>query len=88
MVLGTPVMFRAWTCETNHLIVKIVGTGLFVQSIYFIVTMVSILKSRSTEYAERKKKNIKMKWFTSLTDKEVAMIDSYNKKNQKKQHVP
>lgn len=63
------------------------GSGLFIQSIYFIITMISILKSRAREYAERKKKNIKMKWFTSLTQNEVASIDSYNRKT-KKEKIP
>lgn len=72
LVLGTPVLIRTWVCDANHIMVKFMGTGLFAQSFYFITKMVSILKSRSREYAERKRKNIKMKWFTSLTKEEIG----------------
>jgi hypothetical protein len=46
--------------------------------------MVFILKARANEYAERKAKNVKLKWLIPLTKEEVAKIDSYNKKNNKK----
>lgn len=42
--------------------------------------MFSILKARSVEYAERKRKNIKMKWFVPLTKEEISKVDAYNKK--------
>jgi len=51
-------------------------------------TMVSILKARSAEYAERKRKNIKMKWFTALTREEIDKVDAYKAKPNKKQYVP
>ncbi len=50
--------------------------------------MVFILKGRAKEYAERKAKNVKLRWLDPLTKEEVGKIDSYNKKNAKKQHVP
>jgi hypothetical protein len=46
--------------------------------------MISILKSRAIEKGERKSKNIKMKWFTPLTNEEISKIDAYNKKTTKK----
>lgn len=66
---------------------KFLGLALYLQSFHFIIRMVSILRSRSIEYAERKRKNIKMKWFVPLTKEEVAKVDSYNKKG-KGPHVP
>ncbi len=60
------------------------GSGLQAQSLYFMVQMVSILRSRAIEYAERKSKQVKMKWMTPLTNEEISKIDSYNKKNAKK----
>ena len=86
--MGVPVLYRAWMCDANHLIVKLMGTGLIVQSIHFMIQMVSILRSRAIEYAERKSKQVKMKWTTPLTNEEISKIDSYNKKNAKKRHVP
>jgi len=80
IVLGLPVLYRTWACTANSVIVKFMGTGLIAQSVYFIYTMVAILKSRANEYAERKMKNIKMKWFTALTKEEIAKIDAYNRK--------
>ncbi len=44
--------------------------------------MIYILKSRANEYAERKKKGVKMQWFVPLTKEEVAKIDSYSKKSK------
>lgn len=84
MILGLPMLWRTWTCPANHIVVKLMGAGLIAQSIHFIMTMISILKSRSAEYAERKSKNVKMKWFTPLTKEELAKIEAYNKKNNKK----
>ena len=88
ILLGIPVLYRVWSCEQTHIMVRLMGTGLFIQSVYFIITMISILKSRSREYAERKKKNIKMKWFVALTKEEILKIDSYNRKNANKQMIP
>ncbi len=51
-------------------------------------TMIAILKSRANEYAERKMKNIKMKWFTALTKEEIAKIDAYNKKKTNGVKIP
>ena len=87
-VLGLPMLYRTFTCEANHIIVKLLGVGLILQSFHFMRTMVSILKARSAEYAERKRKNIKMKWFTALTKDEIEKIEAYNKKPSNKQYVP
>ena len=86
--LGLPVLYRTWMCPSNHIIVKLMGTGLIAQSLKFIYQMVFILKARANEYAERKAKNIRMRWLDPLTKEELAKIESYNKKNNKKQHVP
>ena len=53
-----------------------------------MITMVSILKSRAVEYAERKRKNVRMKWFEPLTKEELDKIDAYKKKPSAKQYVP
>ena len=34
--LGLPVLYRTWMCDTNHIVVKLMGTGLILQSIYFM----------------------------------------------------
>jgi len=88
LFLGLPVLYRTWMCPSNHIIVKLMGTGLIAQSIKFIYQMFFILKSRAQEKAERKAKNVKLRWLDPLTKEEIAKIDSYNKKNAKKQHVP
>jgi hypothetical protein len=48
--------------------------------------MVQILKARAVEYSERKRKNIRMKWFEPLTKDELEKIEAYQKKQ--KQYVP
>lgn len=83
-----PLLYRTFTCDSNHIIVKILGLCLISQSFYFMITMVQILKARSAEYAERKSKNIKMKWFLPLTKDEIEKIEAYKKKPSKKQYVP
>jgi len=60
------------------------GVSLILYSFYFMRQMISILKSRAIEKGERKSKNIKMKWFTPLTNEEISKIDAYNKKTTKK----
>lgn len=88
LFLGIPVLYRTWMCPSNHIIVKLMGTGLVAQSLMFIYQIVFILKSRSNEYAERKAKNVKLRWLDPLSKEEVSKIDAYNKKNAKKQHIP
>ena len=83
--LGIPVTIRTWLCPANHIVVNLMGTLVIVQSMYFVYTMVFILRARNREYAERKSKNIKMKWFTALTPQELSQIDAYNKKKTKAQ---
>ncbi len=34
--LGLPVLYRTWVCPTNHIIVKLMGTSLIAQSLYYI----------------------------------------------------
>lgn len=87
-ILGLPMLYRTFTCEANNIVVKLLGVGLILQSFHFMRTMVSILKARSAEYAERKRKNIKMKWFTALTREEIDKVDAYKAKPNKKQYVP
>lgn len=88
LIGGTAIVIRTWSCAASPLVVKITGTGLLLQSIHFSITMVSILKSRAAEYAERKRKNVKMRWFTALTKEEISKIDAYTKKQNPKQYVP
>jgi hypothetical protein len=46
--------------------------------------MVQILKSRAVEYAERKQKNVKLKWLEPLTKDELDKIEAYKKKSNAK----
>lgn len=82
MVLGTPILYKTIACDANPLVQKFLGTALVLQSFYFITKMFSILKSRSSEYSERKRKGVKMQWFQELTKEQVAKIDLYNAKGK------
>jgi hypothetical protein len=59
------------------------GTCLILQSFHFMRTMIKIIAARSAEYAERKRKNIKMKWLVPLTKDEIEKIEAYSKKPNK-----
>ncbi len=52
------------------------------QSVYYMPQMISILRQRANEYAERKRKGIKMYWFKPLTPEQIDKIDAYNKKKK------
>lgn len=81
---GLPLLYRTWICDANHIVVKLMGTTLVVYSVKFMIQMVSILRARANEYAERKSKQVKMKWLKPLTNEEISKIDLYNKKKGKK----
>lgn len=83
VILGIPILYKLLICEYNPLLQKFLGTGLIVQSFYFVSKMGSILKARAAEYAERKKKGVKYSWFKELTPEQVAKIDLYNRKPRK-----
>jgi hypothetical protein len=88
LILGFPLLFRTWMCPSDHIIVSLMCTGIFIQSVNFTITMIQILKSRAREYAERKQKNVKMKWFEPLTKDELDKIEIYKKKQNAKQYIP
>lgn len=71
VIVGTGVCMKTITCEENNVIIKILCAGLALQSYYYISKMVGILRSRIMENAERKKKGIKLRWFTSLSQKDL-----------------
>eukprot|EP00347_Sterkiella_histriomuscorum_P003722 403363195 len=83
MILGLPILYGLWMCEHDSLFQKILGTGLIVQSMYFISKMGQILRSRAAEYSERKKKGVKMLWFQELSKEQISKIDLYNRKTSK-----
>ena len=73
IILGIPVTInKLLNCDANPIIQKFFGTGLIVQSIYFIYQMIFILRARSAEYSERKRKGIKMQWFSALTQEQIS----------------
>lgn len=45
--------------------------------------MIFILKARTAEYSERKRKGIKLRWFNELSKEEIAKVDLYNAKGKK-----
>ena len=84
LFLGTSVWIRTVTCPSNHLIIKLLGLSLILQSFFYIYRMVFILKQRTAEYSERKRKGIKMQWFAPLSKEEIAKVDLYSAKNRPK----
>lgn len=82
-IVGVDILIKTVTCAENHLIIKLMGTGMIVQSLYFIYTMLFILKQRSKEYSERKRKGIKMLWFKAMNKKDFDGMDSYKRGGSK-----
>ncbi|CDW79729.1 UNKNOWN [Stylonychia lemnae] len=82
MILGVPVLIKTIACDANPLIQKFFGSGLILQSVYFIYKMAFILRARSAEYSERKRKGIKMQWFSALTQEQISQVDLYSSKRK------
>ena len=79
LFFGSRVVFDTWLSPCN-VFVKICGTGLLVQSYYYIFYMAALLRTRYNERSERKKKGVKLQWF-SVT-KDLDKLD-YTKRNTK-----
>ena len=79
----THCIANLWLCPSTNLVVRLAGIGLLVQSWGFSFQIMSIMRQRMVEYAERKRKNIRMKWFTALSKEEIAKVDAYQRKEKK-----
>lgn len=87
MVYGTRVVFFTVFCWDNLLLVKVAGSGVWIQSVIFAKRMVRILRHRYKEYRERKKKNVELYWFSN--NKKIEEMDYYiNSLRKKKEYIP
>lgn len=64
MIFGTMIAYFTVFCMSNLLIVKIGGSGVFVQSILYSKNMLKILEDRKRERLERKSKGVELFWFS------------------------
>ena len=74
LISGPYVTYSALACPHNHIVTKLGCIGLFLQSLYFIKPMITILIKRAREVHHRKILRIKVKWFTPLTDAEMEKL--------------
>ncbi len=79
---------RTVTCQENNIFLKILCVGLALQSYYFIIKMVSILKMRMVEYTERKRKGVKLRWFHALDQKVLQSMECYSRKKKPDSKLP
>lgn len=82
-------IFVVWNCAAcqngNHPIIRLLSVLLAVQSYFFIYKMVSILKGRFSEKAERDKVGVSLFWFNHNKDVEKL---TYYKKSAKRDGIP
>lgn len=88
IILGTSVVIRTVTCSENNYLVRLASLGLAFQSYFYINRMIKILRQRTKEYSERKKKGIKLRWLTNLTKQEMSQLDYYNTKSKISSKIP
>lgn len=90
LYFGTYILFRGvispfliWAASyspTTPVFVQLVVIAIFVQSIFFMKTMVSILMKKYREYAERKSKNVGLYWLSK--NPKVDTLDYVMKKSK------
>ena len=74
IVFGLKAVYKNVSCEHNHLIVKLSSCGLILHSIYFIVTIIGILRKKLHFRRQRKILKIELRWFQPLTSKEMEKL--------------
>jgi hypothetical protein len=80
ILLGTTITIRCIACDEASLFVKIAGLAILMQSYFFVIRMIKILKTRMVEYSNRKKLGVKLRWFDPLTPKEMSTLGINDKK--------
>ena len=63
VIIGHPTVYATVTCYSAPLLARVVAVGILLQSYLFLYRMYFILQSRIAETAERRSKNIEIKWF-------------------------
>ena len=78
-------MILGFMCPTSLSIVKLVSILLVLQSYFFMLRMVKVLKNRYNELSERMKENINLYWFSHNSQVEKL---SYYAQSVKRDGIP
>ena len=82
IIIGGTTVWSIFSCQHSPMIPKVVIVGMTAQSFWFIFTMVSILKNRLKEQMNRKKCQIKLRWFEPLNKQELEKLGITGKKEK------
>lgn len=74
ILIGLGVVYNTCICKDNAYIVRFCSFGLLLQSVHFVIQMVSILKKRYREISARKVHRIKIRWFEPLNKEEMELL--------------
>jgi len=83
VLVGLGVVWNTCRCVHNHFMVRFCSFALLIQSLFFIVKMVGILKRRFKEISDRKVHRVKMSWFTPLNKQEMEILGIKASANEK-----
>ena len=74
-----PIIYKTQICPSNHILIKLVCSALFFQSLFFIMQMYKTLKNRCEQVLARKNHQIKLNWFAPLDKLELEQLEGvYN----------
>ena len=82
IIIGGKTFWSIFSCQHTIMPAKVVIVGMTAQSYWFIFTMVSILKNRLKEQMNRKKCQIKLRWFEPLNKQELEKLGITGKKEK------
>lgn len=82
---GLFIVYGTVATPVGHPIIKLISVGVAVQSYFYVVKMVSILKNRWTEMSEREKEKVTLFWLAH--NPQVQKL-SYYIRSAKKEGIP
>mmetsp|Transcript_32947 Transcript_32947/g.50382 ORF Transcript_32947/g.50382 Transcript_32947/m.50382 type:complete len:174 (-) Transcript_32947:55-576(-) len=85
ILLAPSLTWNTSMCNSNHMFTRAASLGLFFQSVYFAVQMISILRKRFKEISKRKMMRVKSRWFVPLNEHELEKLGI--NKDKKEKHI-
>ncbi len=88
VIIGHPTVYATVTCYSAPLLARVVSVGILLQSYLFLYRMYFILQSRIAETAERRSKNIEIKWFEPMPLETLKQCKFWQKSQKAKELLP
>jgi hypothetical protein len=85
LLKGLFIVYSTITCTVGHPLIKLIAIGMAVQSYFYVIRMVTILKSRYKEMSTRRKEGVYLFWFSHNIQVDKL---SYFKKSATKEAIP